>query len=466
MTEDRRAKATVRSAVPGLVWPAVPSDEHATVFAILFQLGESQWWSAEDIEALQRRQLESLIRHAAREVPFYRNRLAGLAALSPGDLTFEAWRRLPVLERAEIQERAADLVARGLPREHGRRLGYVTSGSVGRPIRVQGTVLGQQYRRAVKLRSSLWHGRDFAGKLAVIQRLNDAIRRSMAAPGKLNWAVGHETGPMIHRDIEGAIDDHLDWLAECNPDYLLTYTTFARELARRAAERKCAVPGLRAVETMGEVMTPEVREAVRRAWDVPVVDMYAAQEVGPIALQCPSSEHYHVQAETILVEVVDDDGRPVPPGGEGRVVVTPLHNFAMPLLRYAIGDHAVMGEPCACGRGLPVLDRILGRTRNMVVLPSGERAWARISGTPFIEIAPLRQIQIVQRSLETVDVNLVAIRPLDAVEERRLRGVLTEALGHPFVFRLRYVDEIPRSPGGKFEDFRSELDVRAAASSA
>ncbi len=463
MTGSERGGTTVRpavrSAVPGVVWPAAPAPEHATVLAILFQLGESQWWAAEDIARMQLRQLECLVRHAARRVPFYRERLAPLAALPPGGLTFEAWRRLPVLERAEIQERGEDLIARALPQGHGRRLAYVTSGSVGRPVRVQGTLLGQQYRRAAKLRSNLWHRCDFAGKLAVIQRLNDTIRRSMEAPGNLNWAFGHETGAMIHRDIEGPIDAHLDWLAECNPEYLLTYATFARELALRAAERGLALPALRGVQTMGEVVTAETREAVRRAWDAPVLDLYAAQEVGPIALQCPTGPRYHVQAETMLVELLDDDGRPVPVGGTGRVVVTPLHNFAMPLLRYAIGDHAVRGEPCACGRGLPVIERILGRTRNMVVLPSGERVWARISGSAFIGIAPLRQIQLIQRSLETVEALLVAARPLDDAEEARLRAAVQESLGHPFAVRIRYVEAIPRGAGGKLEDFRSEIDV-------
>lgn len=463
-TGKGRDGATPCSAVPGIAWPAMPAAGDAALFAILFQLERSQWWSPEDLAAHQLRQLERLVAHAARAVPFYRERLAGLAALAPGTLTFEAWRAIPVLERRDVQDRAGELVARSLPKGHGRRIGYVTSGSMGRPIRVQGSAVSHVFRRALKLRGNYWYGRDLAGTLAAIQRLTPAIRGLMAAPGTLAWAAGHETGPMLHRDIAGPLDDHLDWLAARDPDYLLTYPTFARELALRAVERGLRLPRLREVDTMGEAMSPAARAAVERAWGVPVIDLYAAQEVGPIAIQCPAGEHYHVQAEALLVEVIDRDGRPVPPGREGRVVVTPLHNFAMPLIRYAIGDHAALGEACACGRGLPVLDRILGRTRNMVTLPSGERTWARISGAALTEIAPLRQIQMVQRVRDAIDVKLVATRPLDAAEEAALRAALTEALDYPFAFRLRYVDEIPRSPGGKFEDFRSELDSRAGSS--
>ncbi len=457
LDDDGRTVKIPHSGVPEVVWPALPTGGDATLFALLFQLDQSQWWPPETLAAHQLRQAERLIAHAARTVPFYRERLAGLAAPSPGGLTFAAWRTLPVLERRDIQDRGPELVARSLPAGHGRRVQYTTSGSMGRPIRVQGSGVSHAFRRALKLRGNFWHRRDFSGRLAAIQRLSPGIRRLMAAPGPVAWAAGYPTGPMLHRDIAGPVDDHLDWLVECDPDYLLTYPTFARALALRAYERGLRLPRLREVDTMGEAMGAGVREAVARAWSVPVIDMYAAQEVGPIAIQCPSGEHYHVQAESLLVEVIDDDGRPVEPGGEGRVVVTPLHNFAMPLIRYEIGDRAVLGGACGCGRGLPVLERILGRARNMVTLPSGERTWARISGAALLEIAPLRQIQMVQRSREAIDVSLVTTRPLTAAEEDALRAALTEALNHPFPFRLHYVDEIPRSPGGKFEDFRSEL---------
>ena len=126
------------------------------------------------------------------------------------------------------------------------------------------------------------------------------------------------------------------------------------------------LPGLREVRTLGEASTPDLRALCREAWGVPLVDVYSAEEVGYIALQCPEHEHYHVQAESVLVEILDERGAPAPPGETGRVVVTDLHNFAMPLVRYEIGDYAEVGEPCACGRGLPVLRRIVGRVRNML----------------------------------------------------------------------------------------------------
>src|SRR5690606_29109428 len=118
---------------------------------------------------------------------------------------------------------------------------------------------------------------------------------------------------------------------------------------------------LKSVLTQSELASRHLRERLRAIWGASLTDTYSASEVGVMALQCPHSGQYHVQSEVALVEVIDAAGRPCAPGEMGRVVVTPLHNFAQPLFRYDIGDLAEVGEACACGRGLPTLARIIGR---------------------------------------------------------------------------------------------------------
>jgi phenylacetate-CoA ligase len=162
-------------------------------------------------------------------------------------------------------------------------------------------------------------------------------------------------------------------------------------------------------------------------------------------------------AEAVLIEILADDGRPCAPGETGRVIVTPLHNFITPLLRYEIGDHAVAGTPCACGRGLPVIERILGRTRNMLVLPDGRTLWPPLTQRMYRTIAPVLQVQLVQRSLEVVELRYVADRLLTETEEAGLTRVIVENLQHPFRIVFARVESMPRSAGGKFEDFICEV---------
>jgi phenylacetate-CoA ligase len=165
-----------------------------------------------------------------------------------------------------------------------------------------------------------------------------------------------------------------------------------------------------------------------------------------------------VQAESLFVEILDDGDRPCRPGQIGRVMITDLHNFAFPLIRYEIGDFAEVGETCRCGRGLPVLKRIVGRTRNMLVLPNGDKFWPSFPENQMMPIAPIRQFQIVQCSLENVSAKFAIARAPTEDEENTLREFLIGCLGHRFGLDLDYVDEIPRSAGGKYEDFVSLVD--------
>jgi phenylacetate-CoA ligase len=159
-------------------------------------------------------------------------------------------------------------------------------------------------------------------------------------------------------------------------------------------------------------------------------------------------------AERVLVEVLDSEGNPCAPGETGRLVVSSLHNFAMPLIRYELRDHATVGEPCACGRTLPTLARIAGRERNMVRLPDGTTHWPLVGFHRFREIAPVRQYQLIQHTLHAVEVRLVCDRALSAGEEAHLGAVIRDALGYAFELRFAYFGrELPRAPNGKFEEF-------------
>jgi phenylacetate-CoA ligase len=196
---------------------------------------------------------------------------------------------------------------------------------------------------------------------------------------------------------------------------------------------------------------------IREAWNVPLVDVYTAEEVGYIALQCPECEHFHVQSENLIFEILDESGEPCQPGEIGRVVLTTLHNFAMPLVRYDIGDYAEAGAPCACGRGLPVITRILGRQRNLLTLPNGRRHWPSFPSEKWSHAGPIRQLQLVQQSLDHIEVRVVAERVLNEGEKVKLVSALQNCLGHPFNMSVRELADIPRAASHKFEDFISEV---------
>jgi phenylacetate-CoA ligase len=165
-----------------------------------------------------------------------------------------------------------------------------------------------------------------------------------------------------------------------------------------------------------------------------------------------------VQSETVLVEILADDGRRCEPGEIGRVVATPLHNAAMPLVRYDLQDFAEVGSACACGRGLLSLKRIAGRQRNMVTLPDGRQRWPGLGrGQVLAALPPIRQYQIVQTTIDQLEIRFVQAIPFSPAEEQQIRDHIRGTFGYPFDIQLRYVDEIKRSRNGKFEEFISLL---------
>lgn len=447
--------ARVRSAVEGTVWPAIPDAAGATMLAVQFQLSQSQWWPRERLERAQLAQLHQLLGHAYEYVPFYTARLTA-AGYHPGQsLTWETFRRLPLLTRSEIQGQGPALHSARLPPGHGRVGQGETSGSTGRPITFYQTELTQFFWRAFTLRDHLWHRRDFTGKLA-------GIRTKVEAQEHPNWGPAvagvFDTGPSATLNIRTDVDAQLDWLSRQNADYLVTHPSNLRALAQRALERRVVLPRLKQARTFGEALSADVRALCRAAWGVAIADMFSAEEVGYIALQCPEHEHYHMQSEGVLFEVLREDGSSCGPGEIGRVVVTVLHNFAMPLVRYQIGDFAQVGAACPCGRGLPVLSRVMGRARNMIRLPDGRQHWPSFPAELWTEVAPVHQFRLVQRALDAIEVEIVAGRVLSDAEKARLVAALQASLGYPFAVEILQVPAIARTPAFKYEDFVCELD--------
>ena len=445
------------SSRAGIGWPAIPGKVTAEILALQYQLDESQWWPAKTILRAQLGQLELLIRHAVRSVPFYRERLSVLEGAKRGELTPETLAHVPVLTRQDVQAAGDDLFSRRIPKNHGKVGTVRTSGSTGRPITVMGTDVTRLFWLALNLRYHIWHRREFSARVGCIRNLTGALADSGGDDEGVNWVPGFPSGRMFHFDITRPVGEQLDWLAELDPDYLITFPSNLKALLRHSRESDVRPRKLRQVVTMSETLDPAVRESCMQIWNAPLSDAYSSEELGMIALQCPENTHYHLQAENLYVEILDEDGAPCAPGQVGRIVLTDLHNFASPLIRYEIGDYAEVGEACSCGRGLPVLNRIVGRTRNMLTLPTGDRIWPSFPEDRMMPIAPIRQFQIIQHDLERIEARLVVARALSDDEVGQLRDFLAGCLRHDFKLELVFVDEIARSPGGKYEDFVSRV---------
>ena len=443
----------IESALPGAGWPAVPNSGAAALLALLYQLEQTQRLSADALTSLQLTQLAHVVAHAWDTTAHYRERWSGLYnPLVP--LTWSSFSKLPLLTRTDLQTRFDAMKSARIPAQHGAVVEARTSGSTGTPVCVLKTELCGLFWKAFTLREHAWHKRDLQGKLG-------AIRQGVKREDGEGWGTATQgvvrTGHAATLSVGTEVGEQLKWLQEQNPDYLLSHPTNLAALAQLSIRRGVRLSRLREARTSGEVLTPEVRDLCREAWGVAVVDMYSTNEVGYIALQCPETGNYHVMAESVVVEVLDEAGAPCPPGTVGRLVVTALNNFATPLVRYDIGDYAEVGAACSCGRGLPVLKRIIGRSRNMLVLANGERLWPSFSMRSLSEVLPIAQYQFVQKEADLLEARLVVLEPFSREQESRIVAHLGKQLPAGFRVSVLYCEEIARSAGGKFEDFISEI---------
>ncbi|MEQ8356861.1 MAG: hypothetical protein RH942_15065 [Kiloniellaceae bacterium] len=447
----------VKSEVEGIAWPGLPGLGGQGLLALLYQLQQSEWLPPAEVRRRQYLQASHLAAHAAATVPFYRQRLAEAAIPNGKPIRPEDWRRIPLLTREDLQSRGEDLASAPYPKGHGKATRVSSSGSTGKPVTVLTTAVAQQLWGALTLRDHLWHRRELWQKFAAIRKIkgHDTRDRRSIRFGSWQPPVSHAfySGPGSLLSINTALDEQVRWLQEEKPAFLLCYPTNLQALIDVCRDKGIRFPGLRQIRTMAEIVAPELRAQCREVLGLEIADMYSAQECGYFALQCPGHDHYLVQAESVLLEVLDEAGEPCRASETGRVVVTPLYGFAMPLLRYDIGDYATVGGPSPCGRGLPVLERILGRVRNMLVLPDGQRVWPAFGTRTLVTLGPVRQFQFVQHDRRNIEARFALWRPFEGDEEQRLLAHVRATMPEGMTVRITLADEIPRSAGGKYEDF-------------
>lgn len=450
MKNEASPFAAIRSNIPGIEWPPISQGPAAALAAALRQLDDTQWLSPAALAERQFRQLGHVVRHCDRYSSHFHARLAG-EGLKPDDLLSpEGLRRLPPLKRRELQT-AAGIFCTAVPDGHAPLSEARTSGSTGEPLKVMRTRVNSFDWFAYTLRDHFWHKRDLRKRCCVTRADIPAPKRFPDWGQPVNFLF--ESGPMLLIPIEIGVARQAELIREFAPDGLLIYPSNLAGVLQECEKRGIAFPGLSHIRTISETLPPALRDETRRVLGTEIQDCYSSREIGNIAFQCPEAPHYHV-VESVIVEILDDRGAPCPEGQAGRVVVTDLHNFATPLIRYEIGDYAEAGPPCPCGRGLPVLRRILGRERNLVRMPDGRRHWPVFGINKFRDIAPVLQFQCVQSAPEEIEARLVVSRPLTAAEEAALTACVGEALGYAFALRFTYFErELARGTNGKFEEF-------------
>ncbi|MFL5244187.1 MAG: phenylacetate--CoA ligase family protein [Gemmataceae bacterium] len=446
--------------VPGNAWPGVPRGEISQLWAMVLELERTQWLKPDALAEGQLSQVRVLLEHCSRHVPYYRDTFKDAGIRSETIHTLDDFRRIPILQRHTYQEQFARFQATSLPAGTVQTAKLRTSGTSGMPIEVWQTNLVNLWWFAFHLRDFQWCDFDLQGSLAVIrslggskserQRLLDGVTLPCWSQ-QLQSLV--ENGPAFAIDIHQDPRQQLEWLVRIRPNYLLSYPPNLEFLASLLGEKRTGLPGLRAIQSIGETLTGDARERIQTGFGVPVYNTYSCVEAGYLASPCPAGHGLHIHGENVLLEVVDEAGRPCQPGQTGRVILTALHNFLTPFIRYEILDGATLGPPvCACGRGLPLLTQVEGKRRPQFRLAGGRRKDSGYLVRQLRKLGAYHQHQIVQKAIDHIEVRLIPGQGWTADHAGRIIRAVQEYFETPIRIDIQTVDALETTPAGKFRD--------------
>lgn len=400
----------------------------------LRMLRQAQWWEPGRIAAERAKLLRELLAVAYREVPFYRS-LWDESGVGPDDLS-----RLPPATKAALRSGYPDRTTRDTGQRYYESC---SSGSTGANFCVREDPETTGWHRASFLLALEWSG----------WRIGDphlqtgmTLRRGLVKGMKDRFL---RCAYVSAFDLSNeALDRGLEILEDGRLEHLRGYPGSLYFLARRALERGWNRP-LRGIVTWGDNLYAHYRETIERAFGVRVNDTYGIGEGMQVAAQCEQHGLYHVHDLDVIVECVDDDGRPVPAGETGHLLLTRLHPGPMPLIRYRVGDLGILSSaPCPCGRGFATMASVQGRDTDVVVTPSGNRLIVHFFTGILNHFPEVESFQVVQETPDGIVVRVVPTQGFSKETPPRIVAAL-EAKGADLEIEVEPVDAIPVAPSGK-----------------
>ncbi|MCK4414034.1 MAG: phenylacetate--CoA ligase family protein [Candidatus Eisenbacteria sp.] len=406
-------------------------------------LHASQYFSPERLRALQLERLREIITFAHRHHPFYRRRFA-TCGFHPGDLReLGDLAALPLLTKEDLRRGLSDHLSDGFgPADvlHKR-----TGGSTGVPLRVAIDFPAASLKRAATERHNAWAGRLPGDRLAAVwgdtdkptpwrDRLRNALTERAFYLDTLHFDSPH-------------IEAFIARMRALRPPVLLGHAHTVYRLAEYARRHALDDLSLTAVITTAMVLSPAEREEIENVFQAPVFNRYGCEELSIIASECECHTGMHIFAEGLYVEFLGaDETQP------RELVITDLTNRAMPLIRYAVGDYGIVARgDCPCGRGLPRLREVAGRSADFLYTPEGVPVFGiSILDTFVIHIPGIKQLQIVQYRYDHLQFHIVRDASFSPASLERLEHTIRQVFGPRMRYELHYVDRIVQSERGKY----------------
>jgi phenylacetate-coenzyme A ligase PaaK-like adenylate-forming protein len=405
----------------------------------------------EKIADFQSRQLSKLLRHACRHVPYYRD-LFSSKGFNPDDISsIEDLSAIPLTSKDDLRNRPLEDILSNRS-SLARMIKRKTSGSSGKPFTIYRTSLEDHLLNLFRIQVRREYGWRISDRTVIISE-TPLVKDNRRFLSFLKKAINLYRSSYI--DCYQTDTEIIKELEDIRPDLIIGYPTTLARLASRLLEEGGMEIRPRFITTGGGVMSASIRRLIEEGFSAPVFDIYGAHEFNILAWECPNHNGYHVCENNIILEILTK-GKAALPGETGEVVVTGLHSFAMPFIRYRTGDIATMGdEGCSCGSPFSTIEQIQGRIIEYFHLPGGRVIHPyEITGSLVEkEFSWISQHQLIQENVGLVVMRIKPFRPPGREKLDRLQRLGQEKIGEDTRFKVELVKKFTHKPEEKFHSY-------------
>ena len=421
---------------------------------VLNQMRQDEHLPIAELKERQSARLRNLLVHSLETVPYYRERFSAYGITLQGMPNPECLKELPFLTKEDIRtnlEAMKSSTAKKVTQ-------FATGGSTGSPLifylgpsRISSDI-------AARARAEGWWGLGIGDPEFVLWGSPIEVGKQDRLRAVRDKVMRTELFSAFEM-TETMMDSYVERLCSGRYRRVFGYPSSIALLSARATEtgKDLASAGVRAVFVTGESLIVEWRSLISETFGCPVANGYGGRDSGFIAHECPSGG-MHTTADRIIVEIVDEEGKSVPAGTPGEIVVTHLDTFEMPMIRYRTGDvGALSTKVCSCGRTLPLMERIDGRQTDFILTPDGRTMHGLSVIYILREVEGIKQFRIIQKELDQIDVEVVPGPSYSKECEPRIREGFCKRLRAQVTVNIRYIDQIPSTKSGKFRYVISEI---------
>jgi phenylacetate-CoA ligase len=433
---------------------------HRPTFRQVADLERTQWLPRAEIEALQLKRLAALLRSASAHSPWHSDRIRAAGIDPDADLTWEAFRRLPTMTRADARENRDRIAWLGVP---GGATLYNTGGSSGQPLSFYFGRSRQASDASGRIRARRWWGVDVGAREVLLWgapvELSRTDRTKQLRDRAFNQLLlnAFEMSP-------ARMDGYLDEIERFQPECIYGYASSVALLAAhaQARSRRPRLRRLRAVCTTGEPLYPHQRTLIADVLRAPLANEFGSRDIGFTAHETPAGQML-LLSEHMVLESLDAEGNPVAAGAMGEAVLTALRSEAQPFVRYRTGDMVrLQSETCSEGRGLHVIGEVVGRSTDFVVRADGTIMHALAVIYVLRGVDGVGEFKLIQHDVDRVEVLVVPDARWSPAGVAAIEQGLKARLGAEVRIGIRIVDHIAPEASGKYRYVVSRVRVAAA----